>query len=52
MLIEQRVESFKDKRFVFRFDRLVHFILLCSQKWEPSLDDDYDANLPPSTAMM
>jgi hypothetical protein len=24
-LIEQRIESLKDKRFIFRFNRLIHF---------------------------
>src|SRR5262249_49589465 len=27
-LIEQRIESLKDKRFIFRFNRLIHFVLL------------------------
>jgi hypothetical protein len=35
-LIEQRVERFKDKLFVFRFNRLLHFVLLSSSAWTPS----------------
>ena len=27
-LIKQRVEGFKNERFIFRFNRLIHFVLL------------------------
>src|SRR5260370_4291357 len=60
-LIEQRVKSCKNKRFVFRFNRLTHFysparctmrLLPTSTIRIPKAASDHRAVLPPSTAIV
>src|SRR6202008_2444584 len=51
--IEQRVQSFKDKRFVFRLNRLNHFYSpVCSKCCSGQWCANHKAVLPPSTAIV